>query len=312
MDVFSFVRMPKLAGHRTKSSCCPPPATGSWPSAQGPSNGWEMSSSREARDCYVNHLSQSSSLEEVRVDVDKFVPPAPRKVEMRRDPVLGFGFVAGSEKPVVVRSVTPGGPSEGKLVPGDEIVMINEEAVSSAPRERVIDLVRSCKESIILTVVQPYPSPKSAFISAAKKAKLKSNPVKVRFAEEVIINGQVPESVKDNSLLFMPNVLKVYLENGQTKSFKFDCNTSIKDVILTLQEKLSIKSIEHFSLMLEHKMEGSATKLMLLHEQEMLTQVTQRPGSHKMKCFFRISFLPKDPVDLLRRDAVAFDYLYVQ
>ncbi|RXN05316.1 FERM and PDZ domain-containing 4-like protein [Labeo rohita] len=254
--------------HRTKSSCCPPPATGSWPSAQGPSNGWEMSSSREARDCYVNHLSQSSSLEEVRVDVDKFVPPAPRKVEMRRDPVLGFGFVAGSEKPVVVRSVTPGGPSEGKLIPGDEIVMINEEAVSSAPRERVIDLVRSCKESIILTVVQPYPSPKSAFISAAKKAKLKSNPVKVRFAEEVIINGQVPETVKDNSLLFMPNVLKVYLENGQTKSFKFDCNTSIK--------------------------------------------VTQRPGSHKMKCFFRISFLPKDPVDLLRRDAVAFDYLYVQ
>ncbi|XP_057191709.1 FERM and PDZ domain-containing protein 4 isoform X1 [Triplophysa rosa] len=312
MDVFSFVRMPKLAGHRTKASSGPPSTQGSWTPTQGPSNGWEMASSRDGRDCYINHLSQSSSLEEVRVDVERFVPPAPRKVEMRRDPVLGFGFVAGSEKPVVVRSVTPGGPSEGRLIPGDEIVMINDEAVTSAPRERVIDLVRSCKESIILTVVQPYPSPKSAFISAAKKAKLKSNPVKVRFAEEVIINGQVPETVKDNSLLFMPNVLKVYLENGQTKSFKFDCNTSIKDVILTLQEKLSIKSIEHFSLMLEHKMEGSPTKLMLLHEQEMLTQVTQRPGSHKMKCFFRISFLPKDPVDLLRRDAVAFDYLYVQ
>ncbi|XP_074550555.1 FERM and PDZ domain-containing protein 4-like isoform X2 [Halichoeres trimaculatus] len=231
---------------------------------------------------------------------------------MRRDPVLGFGFVAGSEKPVVVRSVTPGGPSEGKLIPGDEIIMINDEPVSSAPRERVIDLVRTCKESILLTVVQPYPSPKSAFISAAKKAKLKTNPVKVRFAEEVIINGQVPETVKDNSLLFMPNVLKVYLENGQTKSFKFDSNTSIKDVILTLQEKLSIKSIEHFSLMLEQRAEGSASKLMLLHEQEMLTQVTQRPGSHKMKCFFRITFVPKDPVELLRRDAVAFEYLYVQ
>ncbi|XP_015821863.1 FERM and PDZ domain-containing protein 4 isoform X2 [Nothobranchius furzeri] len=231
---------------------------------------------------------------------------------MRRDPVLGFGFVAGSEKPVVVRSVTPGGPSEGKLIPGDEIIMINDEPVSSAPRERVIDLVRSCKESILLTVVQPYPSPKSAFISAAKKAKLKTNPVKVRFAEEVIINGQVPETIKDNSLLFMPNVLKVYLENGQTKSFKFDSNTSIKDVILTLQEKLSIKCIEHFSLMLEQRAEGSASKLMLLHEQEMLTQVTQRPGSHKMKCFFRITFVPKDPVDLLRRDAVAFEYLYVQ
>lgn len=39
-----------------------------------------------------------------------------------------------------------------------------------------------------------FQSPKSAFISAAKKAKLKSNPVKVRFAEEVIINGQLSVS----------------------------------------------------------------------------------------------------------------------
>ncbi|KAK6309568.1 hypothetical protein J4Q44_G00194490 [Coregonus suidteri] len=307
MDVFSFVKMPKLSGHRTKSSGWQPPGTCS--GAHGPPNGWDMATSR---DCYVNHVSQSSSLDKVRLDGDKFVPPATRKVEMKRDPVLGFGFVAGSEKPVVVRSVTPGGPSEGRLTPGDEIIMINDEPVSSAPREKVIDLVRSCKESIVLTVVQPYPSPKSAFISAAKKAKLKSNPVKVRFAEEVIINGQVPESLKDNSLLFMTNVLKVYLENGQTKSFKFDRNTSIKDVILTLQEKLSIKSIEHFSLMLEHRNEGSASKLMLLHEQEMLTQATQRPGAQKMKCFFRVSFVPKDPVDLLKRDAVAFEYLYVQ
>ncbi|XP_030057456.1 FERM and PDZ domain-containing protein 4 isoform X2 [Microcaecilia unicolor] len=172
--------------------------------------------------------------------------------------------------------------------------------------------MRSCKESILLTVIQPYPSPKSAFISAAKKARLKSNPVKVRFSEEVIINGQVSETVKDNSLLFMPNVLKVYLENGQTKSFRFDSGTSIKDVILTLQEKLSIKCIEHFSLMLEQQSEGSGTKLLLLHEQETLTQVTQRPESHKSRCLFRISFVPKDPIDLLRRDPVAFEYLYVQ
>ena len=41
-------------------------------------------------------------------------------------------------------------------------------------------------------------------------------------------------------------------------------------------------------------------------------QVTQRYGSDKMKCFFRISFVPRDPVELLRRDAVAFEYLYVQ
>ncbi|XP_046695661.1 FERM and PDZ domain-containing protein 4 isoform X3 [Silurus meridionalis] len=302
--------------HRTKAS-------GGWSSSShAPADGWDTLSSRDERDFFIDHVSQPSSLEEVRLGLegDKL---APRKVEMRRDPVLGFGFVAGSEKPVIVRSVTPGrGPSEGKLVPGDEIIMINDEPVSSAPRERVIDLVRysnasthdyrSCKEAIVLTVIQPYPSPKSAFMSAAKKAKLKSNPVKVRFAEEVIVNGQIPETVKDNSLLFMPNVLKVYLENSQTKSFRFDSNTSIKDVLLTLQEKLSIKSIEHFSLMLERKMENSNTKLVLLHEQDMLSRVTQQPGSHKMRCLFRIAFVPRDPVDLLRRDPVTFEYLYVQ
>ncbi|XP_068446536.1 FERM and PDZ domain-containing protein 4-like isoform X3 [Clinocottus analis] len=310
MDMFGFSKMAKLSGHKNKMSGWPPPGPGSWTGLQGPPYSWDsMNSTRDGRDSINNQVSQCSSLEEVHLDA---VPPAPRLVEMRRDPVLGFGFVAGSEKPVVVRSVTPGGPSEGKLLPGDEIIMINDEPVSSAPRERVIDLVRSCKESIVLTVVQPYPSPKSAFISAAKKAMLKSNPVKVRFAEEVIINGQVPNAVKDNSLLFMPNVLKVYLENGQTKSFRFDSSTSIKDVILTLQEKLSIKGIEHFSLVLEHRTEGSGSKLLLLHEQEMLTQVTQRPGCDKMKCFFRLSFVPRDPVELLRRDGVAFEYLYVQ
>ncbi len=50
------------------------------------------------------------------------------------------------------------------------------------------------------------------------------------------------ETVKDNSLLFMPNVLKVYLENGQTKSFKFDCNTSIK-----VFQLCSIYKLHHIS-----------------------------------------------------------------
>lgn len=44
--------------------------------------------------------------------------------------------------PVLHSHLSPGGPSEGKLIPGDQIVMINDEPVSAAPRERVIDLVR--------------------------------------------------------------------------------------------------------------------------------------------------------------------------
>ena len=37
--------------------------------------------------------------------------PEPRSVTLERCPDLGFGFVAGSERPVIVRFVTEGGPS---------------------------------------------------------------------------------------------------------------------------------------------------------------------------------------------------------
>lgn len=44
--------------------------------------------------------------------------PEPRTVTLERSPTLGFGFVAGSEKPVIVRFVTESGPSVEKLLPG--------------------------------------------------------------------------------------------------------------------------------------------------------------------------------------------------
>ncbi|CAL8270042.1 unnamed protein product [Boreogadus saida] len=118
---------------------------------------------------------------------------AARQVTLQRHPTQGFGFIAGSQRPVIVRSVSTDGPSIGKLLPGDQILAINEEPVSEAPRERVIDLVRRCQESIVLTVLQPHQSPKSAFISAAKKAQLRTNPPKVRFSEQVTISD--PDSV---------------------------------------------------------------------------------------------------------------------
>jgi len=34
------------------------------------------------------------------------------------------------------------GPSEGKLLPGDQILKIDDEDVAKAPRERVIELVK--------------------------------------------------------------------------------------------------------------------------------------------------------------------------
>ena len=38
--------------------------------------------------------------------------PDPREVKLQRDPDLGFGFVAGSERPVVIRFVTEGQPND--------------------------------------------------------------------------------------------------------------------------------------------------------------------------------------------------------
>lgn len=136
---------------------------------------------------------------------------------------MGFGFVAGSEKPVIVRFVTEGGPSEKKvrekydrfksknclkylldiliyilsntqLEPGDQILSVNGEDVKDAPRDHVIQLVRNCENSVEMVVTQPQLTyctngRKSTLLSPAKKHKLKSRPIRVRFAESVCVNG---------------------------------------------------------------------------------------------------------------------------
>uniref|UniRef100_A0A3B3UIG8 FERM and PDZ domain containing 1a n=2 Tax=Poecilia TaxID=8080 RepID=A0A3B3UIG8_9TELE len=149
--------------------------------------------------------------------------------------------------------------------------------------------------------------PKSSFITPEKRAKLRSNPVKVHFAEEVEVNGQ---SQQGNSLLFLPNVLKVYLENGQTKAFKFETSTTVKDIVMTLKEKLSLNRIEHFSLVLEQQ--HNSSKLLLLHEEERIHQVVQKKEVHNYRCLFRVCFMPKDFKTLLQEDPTAFEYLYLQ
>ncbi|XP_065124139.1 FERM and PDZ domain-containing protein 3 isoform X3 [Paramisgurnus dabryanus] len=246
------------------------------------------------------------------MDSSSLTPGSTRQVCIQRHPNHGFGFIAGSERPVVVRSVTADGPSIGKLFPGDHILAINQELVSDAPREKVIDLVRRCKDSILLTVLQPLQSPKSAFISAAKKARLRTNPPKVRFSEQVSISDPDSTMLKDDTLLLIPNVLKVFLENGQIKSFTFDSRTTVRDVISSLQDRLSLRYIEHFALVLESGGLAQNQGLHLLQENQPLSHVVHRTYFQGMKCLFRICFFPKDPADLLRRDPAAFEYLYIQ
>lgn len=79
-----------------------------------------------------------------------------------------------------------------QLLPGDQILSVNGEDVKLAPREHVISLVRACTKTVNLIVCQPTEQQgarKSTLLSASKRARLRSKPSRVRFAESVCVNG---------------------------------------------------------------------------------------------------------------------------
>ncbi|KAJ0051260.1 hypothetical protein NL108_017119, partial [Boleophthalmus pectinirostris] len=225
-------------------------------------------------------------------------------IQIQRDPgFCSHGLTLSSSTPIVVQDITPGGPADGRLVPGDRLVKINNVCADDLTPAQAAEILRS---TLLHTAIHTGVGPKSSFITPEKKAKLKCNPVKVRFAEEVEVNGQS----QGNSLLFLPNVLKVYLENGQTKAFKFEPSTTVKDIVMTLKEKLSLIRIEHFSLVLEQQ--PGVTKLLHLHEDERIQQIVQKKEPHDYRCLFRACFVPRDPQLLLEEDPMSFEYLFLQ
>nr|XP_019940925.1 PREDICTED: FERM and PDZ domain-containing protein 1-like isoform X1 [Paralichthys olivaceus] len=231
-------------------------------------------------------------------------------LQITRDPVLdsstGHGFTLTTNAPLLVRDIATGSPADGILFPGDQVLQINDTVLDDQSTEQVENILRDLEDCINVTILRYMTNPKSSIMSAEKRARLRSNPVKVRFAEEVVVNGHT----QGNSLLFLPNVLKVYLENGQTKAFKFDNTTSVKDIVMTLKDKLSIRAIEYFALVLEQQY--SITKLLLLHEDELIQKVVQKKDSHDYRCLFRVCFIPKDPMDMLQDDPSTFEYFFLQ
>ncbi|KAJ2950883.1 hypothetical protein O0L34_g5247 [Tuta absoluta] len=318
--------------HVTRTASWLPPAE-SWPSSRDGSSssqdldelddlpyGWEQALDSRGKPYYINHVNKTTTYVAPE-GCSCESPPAPRDVVLDRDPELGFGFVAGSERPVLVRFVTDNSPSVGKLEPGDQILCVNGEDVSCSAREHVIAAVRACTERVTLRVCQPArtgnPTRRSALLSAAKRARLRARPPRVRFADSVQLNGapMYPPSafsLGDLCLPPMANVLKVFLENGQTKSFKYDTTTTVADVVTSLKDKLQIAAEEHFSLVVEHVKSVRRNKLTLLDPKESLARIAARPGSHKMRCLYRVVFMPSSAAELAQRDLNALDYLYMQ
>ncbi|XP_053086950.1 FERM and PDZ domain-containing protein 1 isoform X1 [Pangasianodon hypophthalmus] len=265
---------------------------------------------------WLRRSRESTSRERVLDDDGRGTDASPQEqrncpvrvtVQIPLDPDLkSHGFTVSTHTPAQVEEVVAGGPADGKLLPGDQLVKINTVAVDDLSTEQAADVIKECQDTVTMTVLRITVGPKSSFITPEKRAKLKSNPVKVRFAEEVVVNGHS----QGNSLLFLPNVLKVYLENGQTKAFKFEPKTTVKDIVMTLKEKLSISRIEHFCLVLEQQY--SIAKLFLLHDEELIQEVVQKRETHDYRCLFRVCFMPKYPQELLEEDPVAFEYLYLQ
>ncbi|ENN80544.1 hypothetical protein YQE_03038, partial [Dendroctonus ponderosae] len=307
--------------HITRSAGWLPPAD-VWKSGKDSlPYGWERAVDDTGRSYFINHVNKTTTYETpVYKSAENLPKPKPRTVVLERSASLGFGFVAGSEKPVIVRFVTEGGPSANELLPGDQILSVNGEDVKTAPREHVIALVRSCTHSVTLEVCQPTEQQgvrKSTLLSAMKRARLRSKPSRVRFAESVCVNGAplFPPSafsLGDICVPQMANVLKVFLENGQTKSFKYDAWTTVQDVVNSLQSKLCIQASEYFSLLVEHIKSLKRNKLTLLDPHDSIAKIASQPGAHKLRCLFRVTFVPITAASLAQRDLNALDYLYSQ
>ena len=140
-------------------------------------------------------------------------------------------------------------------------------------------------------------------------------------------------------------ILKVHLENNTVKSFKFDKNTCVRDVLASLNCKLNINLIEYFGLVVKLNGENSISKLIFLDENLHLYKINQIYGCKKQSksllancdelneeidddetasetnirssdngydCLFRFIFIPSNYENLLAFDPNAFNYLYEQ
>ncbi|KAL9973621.1 hypothetical protein ACROYT_G020099 [Oculina patagonica] len=314
-----------FVNRRTRSShWFPPPEF--WASKHGLPYGWEAALDEQSKKYYINHVTRTTTREDPRSEADQathqhMTPPQARRIELVRDAKIGFGFVAGSEKPVVIRSVILNGPSYDKLFANDQILKVNGKDVTDAAQADVISLIKSAVGRIELEVVASEDvqdtnnqhNRKSSLMSRATRERRRSTPVSVRFADEpALVQVLSPmEPVRRSSVPLIPNVLKVFLENGQTRSFRYDSNTTAEEIFSSFSSKLDVKLMEHFSLVLSGPKKG---QISYIQNNEKISEIYANRNCSSVNCLCKlnIAFVPKDHFELLSQDRNTFEYLYAQ
>lgn len=151
----------------------------------------------------------------------------------------------------------------------------------SSTSSRLSGLFRGAADAVQLLVSQPNlhnDGVRSSMLSHNKKQRLMARPLRVRFADNIRTFTSNAHKVPA-SLSYLPNILKVYLENGQTKSFRYDGHTTVKSVLESISEKLGIEKPQHFALVTEDVRLNADQKFQVLSEHLTLRQISSQPDS---------------------------------
>lgn len=136
---------------------------------------------------------------------------------------------------------------------------------------------------------------------------------------EFTIDSEEPEAeveveVEVSKPSASPPILKVYLENNQGfKSFKYDQNTCVRDVLICLKEKLNLDLIDCYGLVVRLGNQSSVSSFVMLEETRQLYKIKEQYGSDaQFQCMLRYVFVPSNFDELLSNNEHSLNYLYEQ
>ncbi|CAJ0596682.1 unnamed protein product [Cylicocyclus nassatus] len=281
--------------HTTRTSHWEPPWA-SWKCRLGLPYGWEQAKDDSGNIYYIDHINRTTTYSDPR---EAAAPEGQRTVKLRKHPEIGFGFVAAGQHPTVIQFVSAEGPSDGLLYANDQILAVNGVDVRQETKDTVVTMVRSAGDELELTVEQLPARPRSARRSC-----------RVRFTDRVLV-ANVPDATTDFPPP-LPNALRVYLENGQTRSFKYDDATTVRDILNSIFSKLQLRAKSYFALAVEYSLGARSSRISLLRPETKIVDIVSMPNSEHIRCVFRFAFIPKDMESLWLEDPRALDYYYQQ